>query len=217
MKILDVNEFYAERGGGVRTYVHRKLEAAATEGVQVVVVAPGERDGEEVRRGGKIVWVRSPKLVLDPRYHVLLRERAVHEVIRAESPDLIEGSSTWTAGWMAARYPRPIPRVLVFHQDPVAVYPQTLLDRFVAREAIDRRCEPYWRYLRRLASRFDRTVVSGDWLAERLRVFDVPRPVAVPFGIDKERFRPERRSAAKRAELLLRCGLDANGKLLVAV
>ncbi len=217
MKVLDVNEFYAERGGGVRTYVHRKLEAAASLGVEVIVVAPGERDREERREGGKIVWVRSPKLPLDPRYHVLLRERAVHAVIDAEAPDIIEGSSTWTAGWMAARYPGPVPRVLVFHQDPVAVYPQTLLDRFVARDAIDRGCEPYWRYLRRLAARFDRTVVSGDWLAARLRGFDVPRPVAVAFGIDKARFHPERRSAAKRAELLLRCGLDAHGKLLVGV
>lgn len=217
MKVLDVNEFYAERGGGVRTYVHRKLAAAASLGVEVVVVAPGVRDAEERREGGKIVWLRSPKLPLDPRYHLLLRERAVHAVIDAESPDVIEGSSTWTAGWMAARYRRPIPRVLVFHQDPVAVYPQTLLDRFVPRELIDRRCEPYWRYLRRLASRFDRTVVSGDWLAQRLRTFDIPRPAAVAFGIDKERFHPDRRSAAKRAELLLRCGLDAHGKLLVGV
>lgn len=217
MKVLDVNEFYAERGGGVRTYVHRKLAAAADLGVEVVVVAPGERDGEEVRPGGKIVWVKSPKLPLDPRYHVLLRERAVHAVIDAEAPDVIEGSSTFSAGWMAARYPGPTPRVLVFHQDPVAVYPQTLLDRFVPRERIDRGCEPYWRYLRHLASRFDRTVVSGEWLAERLRAFDVPRPAAVAFGIDKERFRESRRSAAKRAELLLRCGIDAHGKLLVGV
>src|SRR5690606_33005581 len=68
MKILDVNEFYAEQGGGVRTYVHRKLEAAAALGVEVVVVAPGTSDREERRIGGKIVWVKSPKLPPDPRY-----------------------------------------------------------------------------------------------------------------------------------------------------
>src|SRR5690606_17344308 len=32
-----------------------------------------------------------------------------------------------------------------------------------------------------------------------------------------ERFRPDRRAAGKRAELLLRCGLDHSGKLLVGV
>src|SRR5690606_39056034 len=125
-------------------------------------------------------WVKSPKLPPDPRYHVLLRERAVHEIIRREAPDVVEGSSTWTAGWMAARYPGSVARTLIFHQDPVAVYPHTLLDRVLSHERIDQGCEPYWAYLRRLASHFDRTVVSGAWLAERLRGFGIERTAAVP-------------------------------------
>jgi alpha-1,6-mannosyltransferase len=217
MKILDVNEFYAERGGGVRTYVHRKLEAAAALGVSVVVVAPGEADREEPRPGGKIVWVKSPKLPLDPRYHVLLRERAVHAIIAAERPSAIEGSSPWAAGWMAARAPGDAPRALVFHQDPVAVYPHTLLDRRFSRASIDGACEPYWAYLRGLASRFDATVVSGAWLEARLSSFGVPRARAVPFGIDKARFHPSKRCAETRAGLLARAGLGEEAKLLVAI
>jgi alpha-1,6-mannosyltransferase len=217
MKILDVSEFYAERGGGVRTYVHRKLEAAASLGVTVVVVAPGGEDREEARAGGKIVWVKSPKLALDPRYHVLLRERAVHAIVEAERPSVVEGSSPWTAGFMAARAPGDARRALVFHQDPVAVYPQTFLDRRFSPEAIDRACAPYWAYLRRLASRFDATVVSGGWLAARLSSFGIPRAVAVPFGIDKARFHPSKRSASARAELLSLAGLGEDAKLLVAV
>ena len=67
MKVLDVNEFFADRGGGVRTYVHQKLAAGRARGVEVVVVAPGSEDRVEARLGGKVIWVKSPPLPLDPR------------------------------------------------------------------------------------------------------------------------------------------------------
>ena len=41
MKVVDVAEFYADKGGGVRTYIHQKLEAGARLGHEVVVIAPG--------------------------------------------------------------------------------------------------------------------------------------------------------------------------------
>ena len=41
MKIVDVAEFYAELGSGVRTYINQKLEAGARAGHEVVVIAPG--------------------------------------------------------------------------------------------------------------------------------------------------------------------------------
>jgi len=54
VKIVDVAEFYAERGGGVRTYVNQKLAAAAAAGHEAVVIAPGPRAGdyrlEQIRR-----------------------------------------------------------------------------------------------------------------------------------------------------------------------
>lgn len=144
MKVLDVNEFFADRGGGVRTYVHQKLAAGRARGVEVVVVAPGSEDRVEARLGGKVIWVKSPPLPLDPRYHLLVRERAVHEVVRAERPDVIEGSSPWSGGWFAARAPGSAPRALVFHQDAVAVYGHSLFDRYVGAARLDRIARPYW-------------------------------------------------------------------------
>jgi alpha-1,6-mannosyltransferase len=40
MKIVDVCAFYAPKGGGVRTYIDRKLKAGAALGHEVVVIAP---------------------------------------------------------------------------------------------------------------------------------------------------------------------------------
>ena len=217
MKIVDVNEFYAERGGGVRTYVHAKLEAAAARGHELCVIAPGPSAGEARLHGGRVRWVKGPPMPFDPRYYVLHREREVHRIIDEERPDVLEGSSPWTAGWFAARYPGPGAKALVYHQDPVAVYPHTLFDRWVPPDTIDQVCLPYWRYVRRLAQRFDATVVAGQWLAERLRGFGVEHAFAVPFGIDRGQFSPSHFDEALRRELLRQCGAPKTGVLLVSI
>jgi alpha-1,6-mannosyltransferase len=217
VKVLDVNEFYAERGGGVKTYTNEKLRQAAALGHQMIVVAPGPEDREEERLGGRIVWVKGPHMPLDPRYFVMYRERAIHEIIRSEQPDVIEGSSLWSAGWIAARYEGRGAKALIMHQDPVAVYPHTLLDRWFSPSAIDVAFYPYWEYVRRLASRFDATVVAGQWLADRLRTFGVRGAHAVPFGIDRSAFSPSLRDLELRRELLRRCGLPETARLCVSV
>jgi alpha-1,6-mannosyltransferase len=217
MKIVDVAEFYAELGGGVRTYVHQKLQAGARAGHEIVVVAPGPADAEEERLGGRICWVKGPPLPVDPRYYVLWRERAVHRILDREAPDVVEGSSPWSGGWFVARWPGQAVKTFIFHQDPVAVYPQTLLGRRFGNDAVDRMFGWYWAYLRSLSARFDATVVSGDWLAHKLRRFHLRRPEAVPFGIDKSTFSPSLRDPSIRREMLERCGLGEDAALLVTI
>jgi alpha-1,6-mannosyltransferase len=217
VKIVDVNEFYAEQGGGVRTYVNQKLQAAARAGHEMVVIAPGPEDAEIERLGGRVIWVKGPEMPLDPRYYVLYRERAVHRLLDLEGPDVIEGSSPWTAGWFAARYSGRGAKAFIYHQDPVAVYPHTFLDRWFAPSKIDSAAALYWAYVRRLANHFDATVVAGQWLCDRLRQFGIERAEAVPFGIQREAFTPEHADPELRAELLARCGLGPDAALLIGI
>lgn len=208
MKVVDVAEFYADKGGGVRTYIHQKLEAGARLGHEVVIIAPGPEDGQEERLGGRIVWVKGPPMPLDPRYYVLWNERAVHAALDAERPDVVEGSSPWSGGWFAARWPGKARKAFIFHQDPVAVYPQTLLGRWLGNHRVDQLFGPYWAYLRSLAHRFDRTIVAGDWLAERLGERGIGNALAVPFGIDKARFSPRHADPALKLRWLAECGVS---------
>lgn len=217
MKVVDVAEFYAEQGGGVRTYINQKLAAGAAAGHEVVVIAPGPKDAEEGRLGGRVVWVKGPPLPPDPRYYVLWNERAVHRALDRERPDVVEGSSPWSGGWFAARWRGDAAKAFIFHQDPVAVYPQTFLGATLGARRVDRLFGWYWAYLRRLAGRFDATVVSGQWLAERLHGFGLDNAVAVPFGIDKHHFGPTRRDPETRRELLRRCGLGEDAALVITV
>ncbi len=217
MKIIDVAEFYADEGGGVKTYINQKLHAGSKAGHEIVVIAPGKKAGQEKRFGGRVIWVPGPALPVDRRYYILWREKMVHEILDREKPDVVEGSSPWTGGWFAARWKGDAVKTFIFHQDPVAVYPHTFLDRVMSFSKVDKLFLFYWQYLKRLSRRYDATIVSGDWLAQRLSGFGINNPVAVPFGIDKTFSSPERRDTALRKKLLEELGLPEDAILLIGI
>lgn len=217
MRIADVAEFYADAGGGVKTYIEAKLAAGAALGHEVAVIAPGPRDGEVARAGGRVVWVRSPPVPGDPRYFLFTRRTAVHAALDRLNPDVVEGSSPYGGAWFAASWPRAKVRAQIFHQDPVAALAHPLLDRRLTRARLDRLAAPVWAYLRRLSARFDTTVVAGAWLAARLRGFGLPRVDAIPFGIDPAPFRAARADPALKAKWRSRLGLSDAAPVLVAV
>ena len=217
MRIVDVCGFYAPGGGGVRSYVEQKFQAAQMHGHELTVIAPGQANREEVRPSGRILWIESPAMPFDPAYRRFDRPGPVWSAISAMAPDVVEGSSPWRGGWIAGHWPGEAARAFVFHQDFVAGYPQTLLGAVMQAGTVDRLFEPWWERMRRLSARFDVTVAAGDWLARRLAGFGVHRPVAVPFGIEPGRFSPGRRDEALRRRLLDACGAAPDAALILAV
>jgi len=217
MKIVDVNGFYAEAGGGVRQYVDAKFAAAARAGYQLTVIAPGAASRIEPRLGGEVRWVAGPPMPFDPRYRRFGARDAVWAAIGAAAPDVIEASSPWKSASLAAFWPGGATRALVFHQDVVAAYAHTTLDRIITPRATDALAAPWWARLRGLSTRFDVTVAGGAWLAGRLADHGVANAVAVPFGIEAGRFGPEHRDEGLRSELLAKCGVGPEGRLLLAV
>lgn len=217
MKIVDVAEFYTDTGGGVKTYINQKMKAARKHGHEMVVIAPGTKSGEEQRNGGRVIWIKGPKLILDPNYVILWRKKKVHEILEREQPDILEGSSTWTGGYFAGTWKGDAVKTFIFHQDPVAVYPQTFLSGIFSLSTIDRLFGFAWKYIRKVSNMYDVTIVSGNWLKNRLKQFDINNPVTVRFGIDKNFFSPRRRNKELRKKLLAELGLDENAALFISV
>jgi alpha-1,6-mannosyltransferase len=217
MKIADVSGFYSETGGGVASYVRQKLDFASRHGHEVVVVAPGPESRVESRAGGRVVWVKSPAMPFDANYHMFFAGDEVWRVLDREAPDVVEGSSPWRGGWMAGHWSGRAVKSLVFHQDFIAGYPYTLLGGLMSTTRIDSLFGAYWRYVQRLSACFDVTVTGGDWLAKRLKSFDLHNPVSVPFGIETGLFSPIRRDEILRQQLLAACGAPPEGRLLLAV
>lgn len=217
MRIVDVNGFYAEAGGGVRRYVDAKFAAAGRAGHDLTVIAPGAQTRVESCPGGRVAWIKSPSMPFDARYRRFVGARAVWAAVDAAAPDFVEASSPWASATIAARWSGQAPRALVFHQDVVAAYAHTILDRLISRRAIDTLAWPWWARLRRLSARFDVTVAGGEWLAARLAAQGVANATAVQLGIEAGRFGVAHRDETLHAQLLARGGVARDGKLLVVV
>lgn len=217
MRVVDVAEFYSPTGGGVRTYIDRKFEAAAQLGHELFVIAPGPRDHFEARAAGGVIQVRAPRLPFDANYHMFWDAGPVHRQIEALAPDLVEASSPWRGAGIVASLPGRTPRAMFMHADPVASYPQRWLAPIARPEHIDQLFGWFWRYLRKLTSRFDSVVTGGQWLADRLEGQGVDAVASVPLGIDRSAFSPAMRDEGLRSRLLAACGCSDEARLVLGV
>src|SRR5579875_3562941 len=107
MRIVDVNEFYSPTGGGVRTYVERKMDLLAAMGHELIVVAPGRADGVDERPGGgRIIYVKAPGMPFDANYGLFWDAAPINRILDALDPDVIENCSPWRPAWIVGQRPR---------------------------------------------------------------------------------------------------------------
>jgi alpha-1,6-mannosyltransferase len=218
VKIVDISEYWSERGGGVRSYLQAKARHLSGNGCAHRVLAPGPRDEEGPLVAGSdaslLVRYRGASLPYDPSYHLLSRVGDVARRVTRERPDVLEIHSPELAAVSALSVPRSAYRVrtLLWHSDHIdAVFGHWLRSR-VGHRSAKWLTHAWWRAIRALASRCHATVCASGVVAAKLRARGIPRLVEVPFGVDTRCFRPEERSLSLRRELL---GSE-RGRLLVA-
>ena len=218
MRIVDVCAFYAPRGGGVKTYVDRKLAAGPALGHEIIILAPGKEHGVEWRgRNARIVHLPAPRFPLDRAYRYFPDHQSIHAALDALAPDFVEASTPWRSAEAVASWQGAAPRALVMHADPLAAYAYRWFGMVASREMIDRSFGWFWRHLRRLDDRFDTVVSPSDSLSERLIEGGLANVVTNPLGITPGAFGPAARDGELRAQLLARCGLDREATLLIGV
>jgi alpha-1,6-mannosyltransferase len=218
LRIVDVCGFYTPQGGGVKTYVERKLKAAREGEHHVVILAPGAEDGVIHREAaGEIRAIRGTTFPLDRRYRYFGDEAALHAALDRLAPDIVECSSPWSSAAMVGRWPGDAPRSLVMHADPLAAYPYRWFEGIAERETIDRGFDWFWRHLRRLGRQYELVVTANEPLSQRLRAGGVGGVRTLPMGVEPGLFSPALRDEGLRARLLARCGLGPEATLLIAL
>lgn len=216
MRIVDVCAFYAPQGGGVKTYVERKLKAGARAGHEVIILAPGERSGTVASVGdGRIVMLPARRFPLDRRYHYFDDETSLHAMLDRLQPDLVEASSPWSSAVMVGRWRGHAPRALIMHADPLSAYAYRWFGPVAPRTTIDRGFDWYWRHLRRLDTAFDLIVSANESLSGRLRNGGISGAQTIAMGVEPGIFSPDHRSEALRTHLLQLCGLGPDSVLLI--
>jgi alpha-1,6-mannosyltransferase len=212
MRVLDLAEFYSERGGGVRSYLDRMLQHAGALGHELVVVAPGPRDEEtRVGEGGRIVRYGAPRMPYDPSYHAPIAISRMRSLVRELAPDVLQLSSPFIPLWVGASLDVPL-RAYVHHADPIGCYLAPLVAKHRAARLLE---SAAWGYLRRATERCDVTIVAGHWLERELSAHGCPRVRSVLFGIDHEQFSPAKRDEAFRRELLGPLAGEPDARLLL--
>ena len=222
MKIVDVCAFYTPTGGGVRTYIDRKLVALAARGHEVVVIAPGEENRLEQRGpNARVRWLRSPRFPLDRSYRYFADRAALHAILDEEDADVVEVSSPWRSASMVAdwrTHSGSRARLsLIAHADPLSAYAYRWFGTVASTQAIDRAFDWYWRHLRRLDAQFDHIVSASDSLTQRLREGGLRKVMTDPMGVEPGQFSPQLRDMDLRREMLALCGLGEDALLLIGV
>jgi len=220
MRIVDVCAFYTPTGGGVRTYIDRKLAAGPAMGHDVTIIAPGAATMVEERgANARIVWLENPPFPFDRNYRYFADESLLHRAITTARPDVLEASSPWRSASMVARWQgaTPVPRSLFMHSDPLAAFAYRWFEGVASPAVVDRGFDWYWRHLIRLDRHFGMIVSACASLTERLAAGGLTHVVTNPMGIDPHVFSPRLRDERLRADLLARCGLGPGATLLLGV
>ncbi len=218
MRIIDVNEFYSPTGGGVRTYVDRKMGMMAELGHELIVLAPGREDRVEERPGGGLIhYLKSPGMPFDRNYGLFWDAEPVTALLDRYRPALVECCSPWRPAWIVANWRGDSAKVFFMHNDNVAAYAQRWLEGVATHARIERAFAWYSRYMARFLDRYDAVVTNGPALEKRLRARGLRIDVAMPLGIERGHFSPALRDAELRATLLAQCGLPPEGLLLLGL
>ena len=209
MKICDVTQFYSPLSGGVKRYLHEKIDYIQKSSPQDehVLVIPGAKTEMIGDRRSRIYSIRSPLVSRSTRYRALLNLRALGEIIERERPDIIESSDPYQLGWKALSLGRAlrIPVVGFYHSH----FPEAYLRgpaRFLVGAA--------QRYVRKLYNRCEATLVPSEPLARVLEDWGVRNLRIVHLGVNTDNFSP---AIADAAETRRSLGIDRDRKLLVYV
>lgn len=216
MRIVEVAAFYTPYGGGVKTYIERKMIAGPEAGHEVIVIAPGpENKVEERGPMARIVYLKDPAFPLDRKYHYFRDVAALHRTLDELQPDIVEASSPWRSARLVGEWAGDAPRALVMHADPMSAWVYRYLDKIASRETIDRSFAFFWRHLQNLDNLFDGTIALIDHHAKSLRAGGLKKVIANTMGVEPGNFSPALRDEGLRARMLERCGLPPEATLLL--
>jgi len=209
LKIVDVTEFYSQRGGGIRSHLTTRGHVLCQLGHSHVVIAPGPRDDDRASvgpcgGGARVVRIAGAALPYDRTYHLLARFDKIRSLVRAERPDVLEAHSPYlaAAGVVACGRQSARIRTAFWHADHLGAYVRPALAKLVGDRASNAITERLRGGVRALLAPFDATFAAGLGQANLLKAAGARGVVHVPFGIDVATFHPGAATATRRSELI---------------
>jgi alpha-1,6-mannosyltransferase len=191
MKICDLTQFYSPFSGGVKRYVHEKIDYIGKHAPrdEHVLIVPGPRTKVKINGRSRVYTIRSPLVSRTAQYRALLNLRAVGEILEQERPDLIESGDPYQLGWKAVRVGRAlrVPVIGFYHSH----FPEAYLRnsaRLLGNTATRRVMKLSRAYVRKLYNQHNATLVASEQLAHVLREWGVRNVRVLGLGVNTEIF-----------------------------
>jgi alpha-1,6-mannosyltransferase len=217
LKIVDLTQFYSPVSGGVKRYLHEKIDYIEKHRPrdQHVLIVPGPKTRVDVRGRSRTYSIRSPLVSRTGCYRALMNLRAVGQILRREHPDIIESGDPYQLGWRAVRAGRAlnVPVVGFYHSH----FPEAHLRasaKVLGKRAAGRVMKLSRAYVRRLYNRFAATLVASDRLARVLREWGVRNVHVVKLGVNIDIFHT---NDPDREPIRRSLGVEHGRKLLLYV
>jgi len=217
LKICDLTQFYSPVSGGVKRYLHEKIDYVqnCTSKDKHVLIVPGKKTTVRANGRSRVYTIRAPLVSRTTQYRALLNLRAVEQILRNERPDVIESGDPYQLGWKAVRIGRAskIPVIGFYHSH----FPEAYLRRsakLFGKTATRRVMKLSRAYVRKLYNQHAATLVASERLARVLRDWGVRNVRVLSLGVNIDIFRPDQSDErATRAAL----GVSIDRKLLLYV
>jgi alpha-1,6-mannosyltransferase len=217
VKIVDLTQFYSPVSGGVKRYLHEKIDyienCTATD--RHVLVVPGKKTTVRARGRTRVYTIRSPLVSRTAQYRALLNLRAVERILRNERPDIIESGDPYQLGWKAISAGRAlkIPVIGFYHSHFPEAYLRSSA-RLFGKTATRRVMKLSRAYVRKLYNQHAATLVASERLAQVLRDWGLRNVRVLSLGVNIDIFHPDKsHGEATRASL----NLKPDRKLLLYV
>src|SRR5437762_8489704 len=185
MKICDLTQFYSPVSGGVKRYLHEKIDYIEKyrPDDEHVLIVPGPKTEVTTNARSRIYSIHWPLLSRTSRYRALLNLRAIEEILERERPDIVESSDPYQIGWKAIAIGRSlkIPVLGFYHSH----FPEAYLrgsTKFLGKRGTHRAMKLTRAYVRKLYNRFQATLVPSELLAGVLSDWGVRNVRAVQIG-----------------------------------
>jgi len=217
VKICDLTQFYSPVSGGVKRYLHEKIDyvqnCAATD--KHVLVVPGKKTTLRAHGRSRVYTIRSPLVSRTAQYRALLNLRAVERILRNELPDIIESGDPYQLGWKAVRTGRAlkIPVIGFYHSHFPEAYLRSSA-KLLGKTATRRMLKLSRAYVRKLYNQHAATLVASERLAQVLRDWGVRNVRVLSLGVNIDNFHPNQSDAKAVRESL---NVDPDRKLLLYV
>jgi alpha-1,6-mannosyltransferase len=217
VKICDLTQFYSPVSGGVKRYLHEKIDYIDRHASRYehVLIVPGAKTKLKANGRSRVYTIRSPLVSRTAQYRALLNLRAVEEILDREQPDVMESADPYQLGWKALKVGRAlrVPVVGFYHSHfPEAYVRKSAM--LLGKTATHRVMKLSRAYVRKLYNQHAATVVASDGLGRVLRDWGVHNVRVLSLGVNTEIFRPDGPGAQTIRRSL---GVSSGQKLLLYV